>query len=200
MTRAVVRAGLTNREREVLDLVATGATNAAVAEALVVSPGTVKKHLDNIYAKLGVTTRTAAADPRLGEPLGQLTIRSRPLPDSGPGHYATRTLRTATGRSQGEHRLEPHSPDRVGAAHPPPPGGLRESATTIKGKSRRDCRQTWRRPISRRLFGENKTWRGALVMNAGTAAATLALYSVPAYRDGYRSPLHKPTRQSWASC
>ncbi len=62
VTRAVVRAGLTNREREVLDLVATGATNAAVAEALVVSPGTVKKHLDNIYAKLGVTTRTAAAD------------------------------------------------------------------------------------------------------------------------------------------
>jgi DNA-binding NarL/FixJ family response regulator len=59
--RAVARAALTIREREVLDLVAAGASNAAVAEALVVSPGTVKKHLDNIYAKLGVGSRTAAA-------------------------------------------------------------------------------------------------------------------------------------------
>jgi len=46
----------------VLDLVAAGESNAAVAEALVVSPATVKKHLDNIYAKLGVSSRTAAAD------------------------------------------------------------------------------------------------------------------------------------------
>ncbi len=60
--RAAARAALTAREREVLDIVATGATNPAVAEALVVSPATVKKHLDNIYAKLGVSTRTAAAD------------------------------------------------------------------------------------------------------------------------------------------
>ena len=62
VTMAAARTVLTSREREVLDLVATGATNAAVAEALVVSPGTVKKHLDNIYAKLGVSTRTAATD------------------------------------------------------------------------------------------------------------------------------------------
>jgi len=60
--RAVARAGLTAREREVLDIVATGATNAAVADALVLSPMTVKKHLDNIYAKLGVGSRAAAAD------------------------------------------------------------------------------------------------------------------------------------------
>ena len=60
--RASARAALTPREREVLDLVAAGATNAAVAEALVVSPGTVKKHLDNIYAKLGVRSRIGAAD------------------------------------------------------------------------------------------------------------------------------------------
>lgn len=58
---ATARAALTTREREVLDLVGAGATNAAVAEALTVSPGTVKKHLDNIYAKLGVTSRAAAA-------------------------------------------------------------------------------------------------------------------------------------------
>ena len=44
-----------------IDLVGAGATNAAVAEALVVSPATVKKHLDNIYAKLGVENRASAA-------------------------------------------------------------------------------------------------------------------------------------------
>jgi DNA-binding CsgD family transcriptional regulator len=60
-THALAMAALTRREREVLELVATGATNAAVAEALVVSPATVKKHLDNIYAKLQVGSRTAAA-------------------------------------------------------------------------------------------------------------------------------------------
>jgi DNA-binding NarL/FixJ family response regulator len=52
---------LTPREREVLDLVAEGRTNAEIAESLWVSRGTVRKHLDNIYAKLGVHTRTAAA-------------------------------------------------------------------------------------------------------------------------------------------
>jgi CDP-diglyceride synthetase len=39
------------------------------------------------------------------------------------------------------------------------------------------------RPISGRLFGANKTWRGALMMNAGTLAATELLYRVPAYRQ-----------------
>jgi DNA-binding CsgD family transcriptional regulator len=62
VVRATARAALTSREREVLDLVAAGSTNAAIAEALIVSPGTVKKHLDNIYAKLGVSSRAAAAD------------------------------------------------------------------------------------------------------------------------------------------
>jgi DNA-binding CsgD family transcriptional regulator len=52
---------LTAREREILELVAEGRTNAEIAERLWVSFGTVKKHLDNIYAKLGVHTRTAAA-------------------------------------------------------------------------------------------------------------------------------------------
>jgi DNA-binding CsgD family transcriptional regulator len=52
---------LTAREREILDLVAEGRTNAQIAERLWLSPGTVRKHLDNVYAKLGVHTRTAAA-------------------------------------------------------------------------------------------------------------------------------------------
>ena len=65
--RAAARAALTAREREVLDIAASGATNAGIAEALVVSPATVKKHLDNIYAKLGVGSR-AAASARAGAP------------------------------------------------------------------------------------------------------------------------------------
>ena len=52
---------LTPREREILDLVAEGRTNAEIAESLWLSRGTVRKHLDNVYAKLGVHTRTAAA-------------------------------------------------------------------------------------------------------------------------------------------
>jgi DNA-binding CsgD family transcriptional regulator len=51
---------LTTREAEILELVAAGLTNAAIAERLWVSPGTVKKHLENIYAKLDVANRTAA--------------------------------------------------------------------------------------------------------------------------------------------
>jgi DNA-binding CsgD family transcriptional regulator len=52
--------GLTNREREILGLIAEGRTNAEVAIALWISPATVRKHLENAYTKLGVTTRTAA--------------------------------------------------------------------------------------------------------------------------------------------
>ena len=48
---------------------------------------------------------------------------------------------------------------------------------------------TLRRPISRRLFGENKTWRGALVMTGGTVAATLALHRLPTYRRRLPEPL-----------
>ena len=53
--------GLTRREREVVDLVASGATNTQVAAALEISPATVRKHLEHAYEKLGVSTRTAAA-------------------------------------------------------------------------------------------------------------------------------------------
>lgn len=52
--------GLTPREREILALVAEGQTNAQIAATLWISPATVGKHLENSYAKLGVTSRTAA--------------------------------------------------------------------------------------------------------------------------------------------
>ncbi|HEX9550151.1 MAG TPA: helix-turn-helix transcriptional regulator, partial [Candidatus Limnocylindrales bacterium] len=52
---------LTAREREIVALVAAGRTNAEIAGALWVAPGTVKKHLENVYVKLGVGSRAAAA-------------------------------------------------------------------------------------------------------------------------------------------
>jgi LuxR family maltose regulon positive regulatory protein len=51
---------LTEREVEVLRLLAEGTPNAAIAEALVVSVGTVKKHVFNVCRKLGVQNRTQA--------------------------------------------------------------------------------------------------------------------------------------------
>lgn len=53
-------ASLTPREREVLTWVAAGKTNAEVAQILGTSHRTVQKHLERIYVKLGVETRTAA--------------------------------------------------------------------------------------------------------------------------------------------
>ena len=52
---------LTRREHDVLDLVAVGKTNAQIARRLTLSPRTVQKHLEHVYEKLGVHTRTAAA-------------------------------------------------------------------------------------------------------------------------------------------
>ena len=52
--------GLSVREREVLRLVATGKSNREIAAVLVLSQHTVARHLQNIYTKLGVSSRTAA--------------------------------------------------------------------------------------------------------------------------------------------
>ena len=52
--------GLTPREAEVLRLVAAGKTNRDIAADLVISEHTVARHLQNMFAKLGVSSRSAA--------------------------------------------------------------------------------------------------------------------------------------------
>ena len=59
-------ARLTERERDVLDLVARGLSNADIAGELWLSEKTVKNHLNRTYAKLGVTTRAEAIATWLG--------------------------------------------------------------------------------------------------------------------------------------
>ncbi len=59
--------GLTEREVEILRLVAEGKTDIQVAERLFISPRTVGKHLESVYRKLQVNSRTAAARVALDE-------------------------------------------------------------------------------------------------------------------------------------
>ncbi len=51
---------LTTRERQILDLLAQGLTNQAIAEKLVLSPKTIRNHVSNIFSKLQVVSRSEA--------------------------------------------------------------------------------------------------------------------------------------------
>jgi LuxR family maltose regulon positive regulatory protein len=51
---------LTERELEVLHLIAAGLNNRTMGEELVITVGTVKRHITNIYGKLGVNNRVQA--------------------------------------------------------------------------------------------------------------------------------------------
>lgn len=53
-------AALTPRQYEILRLVARGDSNIEIARTLSISPGTVRKHLENVFTRLGVMSRTAA--------------------------------------------------------------------------------------------------------------------------------------------
>ena len=53
-----------------LTWVARGKTNTEIAQLLWLAPSTVSKHLENVYAKLGVNTRTAAVARFLGRSTG----------------------------------------------------------------------------------------------------------------------------------
>ena len=59
--RLAAYGGLTSREAEVYELLAEGRTNEEIARALYISPKTVKAHVQHIFTKLGVRSRTQAA-------------------------------------------------------------------------------------------------------------------------------------------
>lgn len=59
-TPAALAEPLTDREREVLRLIAAGHSNAEIAKALVIALSTVKTHTNTIFGKLGVASRTQA--------------------------------------------------------------------------------------------------------------------------------------------
>jgi DNA-binding CsgD family transcriptional regulator len=66
-----VTAELTDREQEILRLLATGASNKEIARHLFISSNTVKVHLRNTFAKIGVASRTEAAVYAIREGLSQ---------------------------------------------------------------------------------------------------------------------------------
>jgi len=63
---------LTGRELEVLRLIADGASNHAIAQQLVITVGTVKRHINNLFGKLGVQSRTQAI--RTAKAMGLLDL------------------------------------------------------------------------------------------------------------------------------
>jgi DNA-binding NarL/FixJ family response regulator len=60
-TMSATKSQLTDREREVLYLLATGQTDRKIAESLTISHRTVNRHMSNIFVKLEVPSRAAAA-------------------------------------------------------------------------------------------------------------------------------------------
>lgn len=71
---------LTLTERRVLQFLATGMSNADIAYELSVAPATIRKHLEHVYPKLGVTSRLAAVRAFHGEPVPHLESPPRDAP------------------------------------------------------------------------------------------------------------------------
>jgi DNA-binding NarL/FixJ family response regulator len=87
-----VRALLSPREAEVMDLVADGLSNREVATQLFLTEKTVKNHVNSLFAKLGVTTRSQAIVRWLqrGQDAGRTLGPARTGPAVGPGTLGTR--------------------------------------------------------------------------------------------------------------
>jgi len=80
-TSTAASAGLlSDREREVLGLLASGKSNAEIAEALFISLPTVKSHVSNIYGKLGAARRTEALEKARAMGLLEGTFARHPSP------------------------------------------------------------------------------------------------------------------------
>ncbi len=79
---------LTEREREILRLIASGASNKDIARQLFISPNTVKVHLRNIFAKIGAASRTEAAVYAIHEGITQAANH----PTTQPPDYSTTRL------------------------------------------------------------------------------------------------------------
>jgi len=91
---------LTDREREVLELVATGITNREVAQELFISVNTVKVHLRNVYTKLGADSRTEATIIAVRE--GWISV--------GEDEGASAEMSVGVGEAATERRLPPAPP------------------------------------------------------------------------------------------
>jgi len=90
-------AELTDREKEILRQLATGASNKDIARHLFISSNTVKVHLRNTFSKIGVTSRTEAAVYAIREGISQPVGRPVPapatqeFPNPTPGFLATKS-------------------------------------------------------------------------------------------------------------
>jgi DNA-binding NarL/FixJ family response regulator len=89
------RSGLTNREREVLDLVARGRTNKVIAQELAISAGTVRVYISEILVKLGAANRTEAAMIGLQRGLVALAAADRSGRPAGAGFRGGRPAAAA---------------------------------------------------------------------------------------------------------
>lgn len=102
---------LSEREREILRLVATGASNKEIAQKLFISPNTVKVHLRNIFSKIGVVSRTEATLYALRH-----GIIEAPLPEREAGGGDESATQSGTEHLEGRSDARPRLSIRWGVA------------------------------------------------------------------------------------
>lgn len=110
---------LTERELEIVELVAQGSSNKDIAAALTLSPNTVKVHLRNVFAKLGVQSRTELT--MLAVRSGWVAVAGVQAPAAEPGADLAGNASAATGQSAAEPPAEPSRPALPRVAPNPEP-------------------------------------------------------------------------------